>query len=171
MILASVLGPCGVTFWIVFRKRQHLFAYSFAGPFWSGSGACFGLQTMILGSVLGGFWVGLGPGKSCQSVQLYAFSGFGLFWSGVCFRIRFWKGSGMHLGRFGYRLGTHWEPLGLCFSVWRLPLWHVDFLCFLECFRDLSKSRAGQKFKVITLFLGPKTAIQQTSRLTTERIN
>ena len=105
------MGPCGVTFWIVFGKRDHLFAYSFAGPFWSGSGACCGLQNMILGSVLGGFWVGLGPGKSCQSVQLYAFSGFGLFWSGVCFRIRFWKGSGMHLGRFGCRLG---HPLGAC---------------------------------------------------------
>ena len=91
-----MLGPCGVTFWIVFGKREHLFAYSFAGPFWSGSGACFGLQTMILGSVLGGFWVGLGPGKSCQSVQLYAFSGFGPFWCGVRFGICFWKGSGMH---------------------------------------------------------------------------
>ena len=107
--MASVLGPCGVTCWIVFGKRDHFFAYSFAGPFWSGSGACFGLQTVILGSVLGGFWGGLGPGKSCQSVQLYAFSGFGLFWSGVCFRIRFWKGSGMHLGRFGCRLE---HPLG-----------------------------------------------------------
>ena len=165
------MGPCGITFCIVFGKMEHLFAYSYAGPFWSGSGACFGFQTVILGSVLGGFWVGLGPGKSSQSVQLYAFSGLGLFWSGVCFRIRFWKGSGVHLSRFGADWDTHWEPLGLCFSVWGLPLWHVDFLCFSEGVWNLSKSHVGQKFKVITLNLGPKTSIQQTSRLTTERIN
>ena len=75
------------------------------------SGEALGLVLVILGSVLGGFWGGLRPGKSCQSVQLYAVSGFGPFWSGVCFRIRFWKGSGMHLGRFGCRLR---HPLGAC---------------------------------------------------------
>ena len=51
--------------------------------------------------------------------------------------------------------GTHWEPVSLCFSVWGLPLWHVDFLCFSNGFRDLSKSRVGQKFKVITSRLEP----------------
>ena len=114
-----------------------------------------GLFNMIWGSVLEGFWGGLGPGKSCQSVQLYAFSGFGPFWSGVCFRIRFWKGSGMHLGRFGADWGTHWEPVGFCFSVWVLPLWHVDVLCFSDGFRDLSKSTVGQKLMVITSRLEP----------------
>ena len=147
--------PPGSLGLVVFEKRDQLFAYSFAGPFWRGSGACFGLQTVILGSVLGGFWGGLRPGKSCQSVQLYAVSGFGPFWSGVCFRIRFWKGSGMHLGRFGADWGTHWEPVGLCFSVWGLPLWHVDFLCFLDGFQDLSKSTVGQKLMVITSRLEP----------------
>ena len=56
-------------------------------------------------------------------------------------------------------LGADWdtfkEPVGFCFSVWGLPLWHVDFLCFLEGFWDLSKSRAGQKLMVITFLLGP----------------
>ena len=75
------------------------------------SGEAPGLVLVILGSVLGGFWGGLVPGKSCQSVQLYKVSGFGPFWSGVCFRIRFWKGSGTHLGRFGADWGTHWGSI------------------------------------------------------------
>ena len=117
-------------FLVVFEKRDQLFAYSFAGPFWSGSGACFGLQTVILGSVLGGFWVGLGPGKSCQSVQLYAFSGFGPFCSAVCFRIRFWKGSGMHLGRFGCRLE---HPLGASGPLFQ-RLWATFVACRFPVF-------------------------------------
>ena len=68
--MASVWGPSGVTFFVVFGKRDHLFAYSVAGPFWRGAGLCFGLQNMILGCVLGSFWGGVGPGKSCHSVQL-----------------------------------------------------------------------------------------------------
>ena len=164
--MASVLGPCGVTFWIVFGKREHLFAYSFAGPLWSGSGACFGLQTVILGSVLGGFWVGLGPGKSCQSVQLYAFSGFGLFWSGVCFRIRFWKGSGMHLGRFGCRLGHPlgasgllFQRLGATFVACRFP---VFFGWFPGPVKISSRATVGGN-SVESGALNSRTADQQTS--------
>ena len=56
---------------------------------------------------------------------------------------------------------THWEPVGFCFSVWGLPLWPVDFLYFVKSIRDLSKSRVGQKLRVITRSWGPK---QQTSR-------
>ena len=61
--------------------------------------------------------------------------------------------SGSAFGRADW--DTHWEPVGFCFSVWGLPLWHVDFLCFSEAFRDLSKSRAGQKLRGITLNLEP----------------
>ena len=50
---------------------------------------------------------------------------------------------------------THWEPVGFGFSVWGLPLWHVDFLCFSDGFRDLSKSHVGQKLMVFALNLGP----------------
>ena len=128
------MGPCGDTFLVVFEKRDQLFAYSFAGPFWRGSGACFGLQEVISGSVLGGVWVGLGPGKSCQSVQLYAVSGFGPFWSGVCFRIRFWKGSGMHLDRFGCRLGHPLEASGPLFQRLEATFGACRFLVFFGKF-------------------------------------
>ena len=132
--MASVWGPSGVTCLVVFEKRDQLFAYSFAGPFWRGSGACFGLQKVILGSVLGGVWVGLGPGKSCQSVQLYAFSGFGRLWSGVCFRIRLWKGAGMHLGRFECRLGHPLEASGPLFQRLEATFVACRFLVFFGRF-------------------------------------
>ena len=50
---------------------------------------------------------------------------------------------------------THWEPVVLCFSVWGVPVWHVDFVCFSVGFRNLSKSHVGQKLKVIRWVLGP----------------
>jgi hypothetical protein len=66
---------------------------------------------MILGGVLKGIWRAVDLGKSCQSVQLYAFSGFGPCWCGVRFGICFWKGSGMHFVRFWCRLGTHGDSM------------------------------------------------------------
>jgi hypothetical protein len=66
---------------------------------------------MILGGVLRGIWRAVDLGKSCQSVQLYAFSGFGPCWCGVRFGICFWKGSGMHFVRFWCRLGTHGDSM------------------------------------------------------------
>ena len=76
--------------------------------------ACCGVWD-DLGGVLRGIWRAVDLGKSCQSVQLYAFSGFGPFWCGVRFGICFWKGSGMHFVRFWCRLG---HPLGLHWLLW-----------------------------------------------------
>ena len=122
--------------------------------------------TMIWGSVLGGFWGGLGPGKSCQSVQLYAFSGFGPFWSGVCFRIRFWKGSGMHLGRFGCRLG---HPLGACGPLFqRLGAtlvacrFHMFFGGFPGPVKISSRAKVGGNY-VESGALNSRTTDQQTT--------
>ena len=50
----------------------------------------------------------------------------------------------------GADCGTHWEPVGLCFSVWVVPVWHVDFVCFSDGFRNLSKSHVGHLLVVIT---------------------
>ena len=121
---------------------------------------------MILGSVLGGFWVGLGPGKSCQSVQLYAFSGFGLFWSGVCFRIRFWKGSGMHLGRFGCRLGHPSGACGLLFQRLGATFVACRFLVFFGWFpgpvKISSRAKVGGNY-VESGALNSRTTDQQTT--------
>ena len=59
------------------------------------------------------------------------------------------------LGGFGTIWTPFWEPLGLCFSVQGLPLWHVEFMCFLDGFQDLPKSRVGQKWRVIYVLSGP----------------
>ena len=64
--------------------------------------------------------------------------------------------------------GTHWEPLGLCFSVWGLLLWYADFLCFSEGFPGPVKisSRAEvDAIYVISGALHSNTAIQQYSNI------
>ena len=122
MILVSVLGPCGVTFWIVFGRREHLFAYSFAGPFWSGSGACFGLQTVILGSRLG-------PQKimpKCTTIcsfRVWALLDRSLFPDPLL--ERFWHAFWQIWWRLGHPLvacGPLFQRLGATFVACRFPV-------------------------------------------------
>ena len=122
--MSSLLG----CFW----KREASF---FSMCFHVFSGPLHFLQFgMISGGVLGGIWGAVDLGKSCQSVQPYAFSGFGPFWCGVRFEICFWKGSGMHFVRFWNRLGHPWAL--------HLPTFASFFrACFWRRFREGKQGR------------------------------
>ena len=105
------------------------------------------------------FWKAFGkawaPENHAKVYNYMHFQGFGSFGPESVSGSGFGRDLACIWADLGADWGTHWEPLGLCFSVCGLLLWDVDFLCFLEGFQDLSKSQVGQKMVVITLNLGP----------------
>ena len=138
----------------VLKKVQQLLTYclhigGMGAPYWSLRGShwslrdCFCLQLWIQGLPKEAQGVVMGPTENCNIPFVF---------------FRFWELGGSQLASYGLiwlPSGFPWGSVGLCFSVRGLPLWHIDFLCFLDGFRDLPKSRAPDELRVIYVISGP----------------
>ena len=97
------------------------------------------------------FWEAFGeawsPENHAKVYNYMHFQGLGSFGADSVSGSAFGRDLACIWADLGADWDTHWEPVGFCFSVWGLPLWHVDFLSFSEGFHDPPKSEDGQKLE------------------------